>query len=291
MNNIAVVVTYNKLELLRECIEALESQTIKLNKLVVLDNASTDSTKDYLLSKKSDNFIPIFSEENLGGAGGFNLAIKEAMRYESDNIWIMDDDTIVKNDAHEKLINKAKFLQGDYGFLASNVLWVDNQPCLMNIPAVARKWNSKAINEIIEIKSSSFVSLFVNTKSIKQVGYPIKEFFIWGDDVEYTERISKVYPSYFVADSVAIHKMASNATVDIMIEDKGRVPRYFYDIRNKFYRAKKEGSKAVVKYIFKTHLLILKILFSSTNNKILKIKTIYKGFLSGIYFNPKIEKY
>jgi len=59
----AVVVTFNRLDKLKECLEALS--TFDLNNIFVINNASTDGTKEYL--KKLPNIQPINLEENVGG--------------------------------------------------------------------------------------------------------------------------------------------------------------------------------------------------------------------------------
>ena len=43
-----VVVTYNRLALLRECLAAIEKQTYPIHKVIVIDNCSTDGTEDFL---------------------------------------------------------------------------------------------------------------------------------------------------------------------------------------------------------------------------------------------------
>ena len=45
---IAVVVTYNRQQLLSECIDALRNQTRKLDKILVVNNCSTDNTERWL---------------------------------------------------------------------------------------------------------------------------------------------------------------------------------------------------------------------------------------------------
>ena len=68
----AVVVTYNRIELLKHCLEKIKLQTFNCD-ILVIDNNSNDGTHEYLVSKK----IPFYKTEvNIGGAGGFNLGIK-----------------------------------------------------------------------------------------------------------------------------------------------------------------------------------------------------------------------
>lgn len=291
MKTIATVVTFNKIDMLKECLESLLHQTQEVDKIIVVDNGSTDGSREYLKEIKNEIIIPIYSERNLGGAGGFNLAIKSAMTYSPDYIWVMDDDTIPNKDSLGNFYDSIAILKGEFGFLSSNVLWVDGTPCLMNIPKVSKDWNSKASIGLIKLDSASFVSMLINSNIIKEIGYPISDFFIWGDDVEYSTRISKLKESYLVSDSIVIHKMNENTEVNIMKENKDRIDRYFYDIRNKFFIARRSGNKAVIKYILKTILLAFKVIFNQNKYKLKKLKIILKGFLYGCVFNPRIEKY
>ena len=45
----AVVVTYNRKELLIECLESLKEQSRTLDAILIIDNASTDGTPEILL--------------------------------------------------------------------------------------------------------------------------------------------------------------------------------------------------------------------------------------------------
>ena len=85
----AVVVTYNRLELLKGTIEKLLTQSRKLDEIIIIDNKCTDGTSEYLKTIE-DKVTPVFLDENLGGAGGFNKGIKIAYEKGHDYIWIID---------------------------------------------------------------------------------------------------------------------------------------------------------------------------------------------------------
>lgn len=121
-----VVVTYNRKVLLKEALEAIANQNVKDIKVLVVDNASTDGTKEYIAEALTDSrFSYLNTGANLGGAGGFNFGIKEAVKLGCDYIWIMDDDCIVHKDSLEKLLQFAKEKNDDFGFLSSVVKWTD----------------------------------------------------------------------------------------------------------------------------------------------------------------------
>ncbi|CAJ1227020.1 Galactofuranosyltransferase GlfT1 [Lactiplantibacillus xiangfangensis] len=292
--NVAVIVTYNKLGYLKSCLEGVMKSDQFLYKIVIINNASTDGTKKYLntLQKENDKLVVVNERDNLGGAAGFNHGIKRAMMLDADAVWVMDDDTIPDGTTLKNMIDARQNVEhefGSWGVLASNVRWIDGSAALMNVPQAGKPWNRSNLANLISIAHSSFVSMYINAKAIRQMGLPISDFFIWGDDVEFSERIARVYPSFCVTNSSVLHKMAENQKVDILTDNKGRIPRYFYDVRNKIYMAKKQGLKACLKYIIHFVIVFCKVIFKS-NYKLLKISTMLKGLVAGITFNPKIEK-
>ena len=72
-----VIVTYNRELLLRECVRQVEQQTVSASKIIIVNNASTDGTRQYLkeLSRKNSVYQIIECSQNLGGAGGFARGI------------------------------------------------------------------------------------------------------------------------------------------------------------------------------------------------------------------------
>ena len=105
---VAVVVTYNRKELLMENINAILSQDLLVDNIVLIDNNSTDGTRELLMEKGilfNKRIIYKRLEHNLGGAGGFYEGIKESMKLKPDWVWIMDDDTIPTINCLSELIN------------------------------------------------------------------------------------------------------------------------------------------------------------------------------------------
>lgn len=291
---VALVLTYNRIELLQECIEALKKQTSPCDILIV-DNASTDGTKDMVLSyvKSSDNIDYVNTGENLGGAGGFSFGIKECVKRGYDYIWLMDDDTIPYPTALEKLICAKNDLNDDFGFLSSLVEWTDGNMCKMNMPLVADDWWSRG-NLIqqgrLAIKKGSFVSFFISANTVKEVGLPIKEFFIWFDDSEYSRRIVESgRAGYLISDSRVLHKMGSNSKVDIVIEDSERLQRYRMAFRNRYYMNKGRGIRILLKYYIFLLSTIGTVIKKSKGKKGKRIKIILLGTADGIRFKPQIE--
>ena len=100
----AVVVTYNRLALLQQCLAALCAQTVRGFTVLVVDNASTDGTADYLKTLDMPGLVCRNPGKNLGGAGGFAYGIREAAALGCKAVWIMDDDTLPTPTALETLL-------------------------------------------------------------------------------------------------------------------------------------------------------------------------------------------
>lgn len=284
-----VVVTYNRKELLKESIEALKKQSYENLKILIIDNASTDGTEDEIKGYLDEKVLYFNTGENLGGAGGFNYGMKCALRENADYIWLMDDDAIVKENTLKELLDFAKNINDNFGFLSSHVLWTDGSNCQMNLQKISLSKKLKDFKKPQKIKHASFVSFFVKSEVVEDLGLPIKEFFIWGDDWEYSSRISKKYNCYYVPSSEIIHKCASNIGSNLVCDVKERVPRYFYAYRNEGYFYRKEGLKGKLYNLLKRTLHKFKIRKSKVADKKERLEIINDGYKASKTFNPRIE--
>ena len=291
MNKISIViVTYNRLELLKKCLKKALSQ--KLADVIVINNASTDETENYIkLEQKNKNFFYYNTGKNLGGAGGFAVGIKKAIELKYDYIFVMDDDTMLEDNTIEKLSGQISKIK-DFSFLSCKVLWKNGTLCCMNIPKISGnilEYHKYLEDGVIHINSSSFVGCLINAKYVLEVGLPISEFFIWCDDVEFTSRLSKKAPGFLVTGSVVIHECARNDFASIYREnDANRIKRYIYLYRNRFYNMRKKGLRGLVRYFLLLNKDLMYTIFFG-KHKIFKICTILKGFILGLFFYPKIE--
>lgn len=290
---ICIVVTYNRKKLLKENIESLLAQTYRDFDILIVDNASTDGTYDEIKNFINNNEMKyINTSKNLGGAGGFSFGIKYAINHSYNYCWIMDDDTIPQSEALESLVNKSNRLLGKFSFLCSLVKWIDNSICKMNVPGIDKKWIYKlndSIENLIPVEYCSFVSCFINLRYVKKVGLPIKEFFIYADDYEFTQRLYSEENGYLDTDSVVIHKMTKNNSLNFAEESLERINRYVYMYRNSMYISRKKGFLSILKRILICLHDILNILIKDNDNKFKKIIIIIIGTTKGVIFNPKIE--
>lgn len=288
-NVAAVVVTYNRKGLLLECLDALQRQTAPADILVV-DNASTDGTGEALAGLLEAGKIAYLNTgANLGGAGGFQYGIRHAVEAGYDYVWIMDDDSMPTPDALRALLDAADGL-GRFGWLSGKALWSDGSLCRMNIQ---RNLNMGNIEDFsaprIQAGAATFVSLLIPSSVVREVGLPIKEFFIWADDLEYTRRISRKYPCWVIPASVTVHRCATNNGGNISTDQPERIARYRYAYRNEVYVYRREGWQGVKRLLLRTPLHIARVLTKSKSKKCKRIRTILGGTIEGLSFRPEIE--
>jgi GT2 family glycosyltransferase len=284
----AVVVTYNRLPLLKKCIDAILHQTHPVDNLIVFNNSSDDGTEAYLASLQNEALCCIHSPENVGGAGGFFYGLKAAHERNADWIWAMDDDTIPRPDALEKLLSASFFPQDEdgrpTGYLASRVDWIDGNRHLMNYIHPVFPWHHfHGIHEnCYRILNSSFVSILINREAIQKCGYPVKEFFIWGDDWEYTGRISRAFKCYYISDSVAVHETPVNSGTDFIEVNRNNIWKYKYAARNN--AALRARSFLTVVELF---ISLLRDTRRMVRNKVALglILLVWRHSIRGIFFN------
>ena len=288
-----VVVTYNRKALLKENIEALTAQSYSEYDIILIDNASTDGTKEMVEGLGNSSVRYYNTEKNLGGAGGFSYGLKIAAEDQYEYAWLMDDDSIPEREALESLVQKAEKLENNFSFLASLVYWTDGNLFLMNFPRCDYSNISKTSHayvkdlKLLPVTSGSFVGCFINLQLVQEVGLPIADFFIYGDDLEYTHRLKKVKPCYLDLESSILHKAPSNKGADIATAGSDRIERFFYQSRNGMYAARKDH-KMLLRF-FEIGRRALRILGKAPDHKAKRLWMLIKGSICGLFYNPTIE--
>ena len=308
-----MIVTYNRKDKLQRCIEAVLDQNAKVQlSIYVVDNNSSDGTEAAVIeiTRKRESYknrhLRYFNlRYNSGGAGGFCFGVRKALEDGADFLWLMDDDCIPEADALEEFLKFDSEQQNTYGFLSGKAIWKDGSLCQMNIQreTVFRNLPAEKLenaSEPVRVEMASFVSLFIPAKVAAEAGLPIREFFIWTDDWEYTRRISRKYPCWAIPSSVVLHDTAQNAGADISTSPDDRIGRFRYLYRNDVYLYRREGIKGAAYEVARLALHTARILRSSSNatsaagsdagasktGKIGRIGIMLKGTLEGLRFYP-----
>jgi len=290
----AVVVTYNRCEMLRECVSGLLAQRNAACDIIVVDNASTDNTAEIVKAMTDPRVHYARMEKNIGGAGGFNFGMRMAVEKGYDWVWVMDDDTCPEPDALRALLDAGNMLHKDIGFLVSCAMWTDGTGCIMNKPVVHSEYQTdmQLIEKgLVRVEQATFVSMLLPAATIRRAGLPIADFFIWGDDVEYSRRIAvrMNMPAYLVGASKVIHKMKENTGSNLYMDAPERISRYKLAFRNECYLYSREGWRGKKYYVIRIIANLKNVLLKSRSHRLRRLGAIVGGVCAGIMFRPKVE--
>jgi GT2 family glycosyltransferase len=229
----AVVVTHDRRDMLTRCLAALAAQTRRPDRIFVVDNASTDGTRS-MLEREYEDVAVLALPSNEGGAGGFHEGMKRAHAEGADWMWLMDDDTIPRPNALAELLRARERLERSAPptLLASVVVWRDGRLHPMNFPTPDRARMVHVIDSVerglMPVRAATFVSLLVHRGAVDRHGLPLKHFFIWSDDIEYTSRVVlNGGLGYLVPTSVALHDTQKAYSVE-----SAPPRRFYYHVRN-----------------------------------------------------------
>lgn len=298
MKVIAVIVTYNRLGLLKKCIQAVNEQTRKPDDVIVINNGSTDNTQKWL----SEQPVITYTQENKGGAGGFSFGINMAYTHRADWIWLMDDDTIPQSNALEELVtalNKLEHHQDKIGFLSSTVHWTDgsihemNRTYLLEDKKKLADFSFAGEANLPLVQFGTFVSMLLSAKAVEKVGLPIKEYFIWCDDVEYSKRIiNSGMAGLAVKSSMITHETPSNHQSNIFIDPQSSIWKFKYGLRNELFtkRLHQGEFQFWVTWIHRMFIMPFRIVLNRKSHHWEFIKVVWKTSLKALFFRPTIEK-
>ena len=285
----AVVVTYNRKELLAQCLACLQNQQVPCE-IWVIDNASTDGTRAMVKGQAIPGLRYCNTGANLGGAGGFWYGIRAAVEDGCDALWIMDDDTLPQPDALAALLRADAALAGAYGWLSSRALAPDGGDQPMNRQRSTPYRDIAGYDgALVPAVMASFVSLFLRADAVRRFGLPLRQFFIWSDDWEYTRRISRALPCYVTPESRVTHAMKQNSVVNIAADSLERLPRYRYFYRNDGVLYRQEGPAGMLWLVAKDLWHSVQVLSKRPPRWQERLSVIWHGYAEGLHFHPAVE--
>ena len=250
-----VVVTFNRADLLGRMLDGLAAQTRPPDAVYIVDNASTDHTREVLAHHHGGD-LPLevtYSPDNLGGAGGFHLGLSRSYADGFDRIWLMDDDVVpapdclavlmardelclmsVREDTAGRLVEKAALR-----FDLKNPLAIKPKTSMVETTYGTRA----AMPDRVELENVAFEGFMVHRSVIEQIGLPDPTYFIFYDDVDFALRARRAgHRIWAIRDAVLVRQLDFSQQHDLA-SWKG-----FYMYRNLFVVHLRYGENVLVRH-------------------------------------------
>ena len=223
MKILAAVVTHNRCELLRRCIDHLERQTRAPDQILIIDNGSADGTAVMVRNRG----IPFITQENCGSAGGWSRSIEYGLGNGFDAVWLMDDDGY----PHEEALATLEVAMKPEVACASSVILREDMPTHFVFPfALLDRRGFPVIfggpRKLITLDELSktaadgsypFAYLFngalISLEAVRKIGNVNKEFYLSGEEVDYLFRLRSAGRVISVLKAVQFHPDVSQRPI------------------------------------------------------------------------------
>lgn len=237
------IVTFNRSALLDELLQSASTMDTPPDRIIVVDNASTDDTQDVVTAWEA-KFPPGIlvnhrMATNTGGAGGFSEGTKVAIEHGAEWVWLMDDDVEILPDALERFapwMERFKVIHGRrYDVDGTPFYWQAkfNQFLGVPLPYSVKTFNTDGY---ALTNSGTFEGMLIHADVVRRIGLPDPRFFISWDDAIYAWLASLETEVAYV-DEFVLQKKREQKQVNLGIRhlnDSSPLAKY-HVMRNRAY--------------------------------------------------------
>ena len=241
----AVFVTMNRCEIARTCLERLAAQTVRPERVLVVNNASIDHTGQMLdaASERSGGWLTRLDlERNLGNAGGMQIALEQVFKDGCEAVWILDDDSwpepealacLLAAEVPEPAVRSCQVVDLVTGALS----WP------LQVPDRGDWHLLKALDplpagDVIRIRRS-WLGALIPRQVYQAVGPVEGRLFLRGEDEDYPRRIEQAgFPVFMIASSLLHHPSPGHlnrwefAGRTVVLESGLSGDKLYYRLRN-----------------------------------------------------------
>lgn len=305
---VAIVVTFNRKVDLVQCLSAIFSQTKLPNKLLIIDNSSTDGTPEELIEQGVLTKLPALNTDvnqtitesklledgrnivvsytrkavNDGGAGGFYEGMKQGYDGGFDYLWMMDDDGVPHKEQLAQLVSHS--VQNQFSFVNALLINIqDNDKLAFGLKGY-QNVNDVAEKDYIYDFINPFNGTLLKRELIEKIGLIKREMFIWGDEKEYMLRAKKAgFQRVTILDALHFHPKIKGVTVNVfpfvdvlkVVLKPDNMAHFYY--RNLGYLEATYASSKVSKVTKLAYLL-----YFTRNLSFSKARTFIKSYNEGV---------
>lgn len=285
-----ILVNYNGYEDTVDCVKSIVDCKYDNYKIVIVDNGSKDTSQlknDTFLNEHADI---IYSKINTGFSEGNNIGMKEAQKYNPEYILLLNNDTVVKQDFLNKMVNVAEANES-IGIVTSvinyyydkEMTWynVGNYNKLIGYTSMLGNVDNKFKEKYLEVSFSTGCLMLIRNEIFQKYGGLSNEYFLYSEDTDFCLKVmDKGYKIVSVPEVLIYHKVNGSTGT-------GSDLQQYYLTRNYLIVAKKYGTCFLFAYIFRWLLSQYEIIRYHYDRKV--IKRAFKDFKQGV--KGKVEIY
>ncbi len=285
-----VIVCYNGRDYLPDCLNSLKEQTLLPTDIIVVDNASTDGSQEFLSrfpASPTGGQIPdsrfriITNKKNLGFARANNQGIENVLKNKPDYIFLLNQDTICDKNCLAELVKVAQSSDKIFATQSLILCWPKKSQIQTSGDRIhflgfghsgdyQKQYNDLTVKQLNkEITYVSGAAMFINVKVLQEVGLMDKDLFMYHEDLDICLRARFLgYQMVLAPEAIVYHKYTAGIPPH----------RWYWSERNRLLTLLKFYKLQTLVLIFPTWLFMeLGVLFYSllTGWFPLKIKSYF----------------
>lgn len=233
-----VIANYNGFPFIKECLDSLAAIDYSGVKIVVVDNASTDGSREWASAWQKLPRHLIALSENKGFSGANNEGIRWCAADKCDYVLLLNNDTVVQPDFLSRLMDSA----AAGSILVPKILAYHNRKLIssnaghfdfrrgITVPWFYGKDDSERIRDAQTVPMAGACAILIPVGAFARVGLLDEKFFLYWEDTDFIVRaVREGFVVKFIPRAVIYHKESSSSG--------GRASRLatYYNNRNRLY--------------------------------------------------------
>ena len=265
-----IIVNYNDSETTIKLLNNVKDYNI-IDKIVIVDNKSTDKSARILKKYKSDKITVLVNYENKGYASAINLGSKYLMQHLRDcYIIISNADIVIKKEEDiEKLL--AHFEMPDVAMVGPTInewgvlkrswkLCSTKQTILLNIPLINRLYRHKLLEypkryfntdySVVDVLHGSF--FIIDSNILKEVGYYDEHTFLYYEENIMARKLKFIKKKSIVDNKVEVmheHSVSINKSVNNI--NKYKILKESQEYYLKYYNGASKRELKIIHFLNK----------------------------------------
>ena len=233
-----VLVNFNGGKFMPDCLASLTANDYGKHKIVVVDNLSTDGSREYVAGL-DESIEKVLLDSNTGITGGNSAGMRRCLELGCEEILLLNNDTVLQSDLVTRLVEARE----PNRLLVPRIYFNDN-PTLINTNfgdfdflrglSTQRFYgqpDSEASSRSCLGTMASTCALMFPAQLVREIGFMDDAFFIYFDDTDFVARAVKSgYFVKYVPEAKLWHKESSSSGGKPL----GPLPLY-YQTRNRLY--------------------------------------------------------